>query len=55
MGVAPSAAEAVALGAKGGTRVTAVPASARPVVRPVVEGAAKRPQPQNAPRSQRKR
>ena len=46
---------AVALGAKGGTRVTAVPSSARPSVRPVVEGAAKRPQPQNAPRSQRKR
>ncbi|GAB2577068.1 protein translocase subunit SecF [Microlunatus antarcticus] len=55
VGVAPGAAEEVALGAKGGTRVTAVPASARPAVRPVVEGAAKRPQPQNAPRSQRKR
>ncbi|MGI3783627.1 MAG: protein translocase subunit SecF, partial [Janthinobacterium lividum] len=54
VGVASGEAEAVPLGAKGGTRVTAVPASARPVVRPVVEGAAKRPQPQNAPRSQRK-
>jgi preprotein translocase subunit SecF len=55
VGVSPGAATAVALGAKGGTTVTAVPASARPVVRPVVEGAAKRPQPQNSPRSQRKK
>jgi len=56
VGVAPGEPEAVvALGAKGGTRVTAVPSTARPVVRPVVEGAAKRPQPQNAPRSQRKK
>ena len=56
VGVASSeSAEVIALGAKGGTRITAVPSSARPVVRPVVEGAAKRPQPQNAPRSQRKK
>ena len=55
VGVAPGEPAAVALGAKGGTRVTAVPTSARPVVRPVVDGAAKRPQPQNAPRSQRKK
>ena len=55
VGVAAGDAAAVALGAAGGTRVTAVPASARPVVRPVVEGAAKRPQPQNTPRSQRKK
>jgi preprotein translocase subunit SecF len=55
VGVAQGEAAAVPLGAKGGTRVTAVPSSARPVVRPVVEGAAKRPQPQNAPRSQRKK
>ncbi|GAA3554018.1 protein translocase subunit SecF [Microlunatus spumicola] len=55
VGVGTDSSSAVPLGAKGGTRVTAVPASARPVVRPVVEGAAKRPQPQNAPRSQRKR
>ncbi|HEY0237312.1 MAG TPA: protein translocase subunit SecF [Friedmanniella sp.] len=54
VGVAPGGSTAVSLGAKGGTRVTAVPASARPTVRPVVEGAAKRPQPQNTPRSQRK-
>ena len=52
---APVQPEGVALGAKGGTVVTAVPASARPLVRPVVDGAAKRPQPQNAPRSQRKK
>jgi preprotein translocase subunit SecF len=55
IGVAQTEAEVVPLGAKGGTRVTAAPVSARPVVRPVVEGAAKRPQPQNAPRSQRKK
>jgi preprotein translocase subunit SecF len=55
VGVAPGEPAAVALGAKGGTRVTAVPTSARPAVRPIVEGAAKRPQPQNAPRSQRKK
>ena len=55
VGVAPGEPAAVALGAKGGTRITAVPTSARPAVRPVVEGAAKRPQPQNAPRSQRKK
>ena len=52
---APEQPTAVAVGAKGGTRVTTVPASARPVVRPIVEGAAKRPQPQNSPRSQRKK
>jgi preprotein translocase subunit SecF len=51
VGVSTDATAAVPLGAKGGTRVTAVPASTRPVV----EGAAKRPQPQNAPRSQRKK
>ena len=56
VGVDAGEGETLALGAKGGTRVTAVPAGPRaPVVRPVVEGAAKRPQPQNAPRSQRKR
>ena len=55
VGVAPGGSAEVALGAKGGTRVTTVPASARPAVRPVVEGAAKRPQPQNSPRSQRKK
>jgi preprotein translocase subunit SecF len=55
VGVGQDLTEAVSLGAKGGTRVTAAPVSARPVVRPVVDGGAKRPQPQNAPRSQRKK
>ncbi|MGI3782421.1 MAG: protein translocase subunit SecF [Janthinobacterium lividum] len=55
VGVTRSGSTAVALGASGGTRVTAVPSSQRPVVRPVVDGAAKRPQPQNSPRSQRKK
>jgi preprotein translocase subunit SecF len=55
VGVTRTGSTAVALGAKGGTRVTAVPPAARTAVRPVVEGAAKRPQPQNSPRSQRKR
>lgn len=55
VGVGQDTSAAVALGALGGTRITAVPASARPVVRPVVEGAGKRPQPQNTPRSQRKK
>ncbi len=48
-------AAAVPVGVKGGTRVTAVPASARASVRPVVEGAAKRPQPQTSTRSERKK
>jgi preprotein translocase subunit SecF len=52
---APEQPEGVTVGAKGGTRVTTVPASARPLVRPVVDGPVKRAQPQNAPRSQRKK
>jgi preprotein translocase subunit SecF len=55
VGVSSDEPAAVAVGAKGGTRVTTVSASARSAVRPVVEGAAKRPQPQNSPRSQRKK
>jgi len=54
VGVTASGSTAVSLGAMGGTRVTAVPA-ARAAVRPVVDGGAKRPQPQNTPRSQRKK
>jgi len=45
---------AVAVGSRGGTRVTTVPAGARSSVRPVVPGAAKRPQPQSSTRNQRK-
>ncbi len=54
VGVPADAEGAVAVGATGGTRVTTVPTSARAAVRPVVEGAAKRPQPQSSTRSQRK-
>ena len=43
------------VGAKAGVTVTTVPSDSRPPVRPVVEGAAKRTQPQNTPRSQRKK
>ena len=52
---APEQPAGVTVGAKGGTRVITVPASARPLVRPVVDGPVKRAQPQNAPRSQRKK
>ena len=44
----------VPVGAKGGTRITAVSHGSH-AVRPVVEGAAKRPQPQSSTRSQRKK
>jgi preprotein translocase subunit SecF len=54
VGVAPDEPGAVPVGAKGGTRVTTVSQGAR-AVRPVVEGAAKRPQPQSSTRSQRKK
>ena len=48
--------EVVAVGAKSGVRVTTVTAtSSPPPVRPLAEGAAKRPQPQNTSRSQRKK
>jgi preprotein translocase subunit SecF len=55
VGVARDEPAAVAVGAKGGTRVTTVSPAARATVRPVVEGAAKRPQPQSSTRSQRKK
>lgn len=42
-------------GPNAGVRVTTVPSGSRPPVRPVVEGAAKRPQPQSSTRSQRKK
>ena len=54
VGVAGDEPAAVPVGAKGGTRVTTVSQGARSV-RPVVEGAAKRPQPQSSTRSQRKK
>ena len=38
-----------------GLRITAVSSAERPRVRPMGEGAAKRPQPQHKPRSQRKK
>jgi preprotein translocase subunit SecF len=55
VGVPTDEPAAVAVGAKGGTRVTTVSPSARAAVRPVVEGAAKRPQPRSSTRSQRKK
>ncbi|SDU89042.1 protein translocase subunit secF [Microlunatus sagamiharensis] len=55
VGVGAEGGDAVPVGVKGGTRVTAVPTSPRASVRPVVEGAAKRPQPQSSTRSERKK
>ncbi|SEQ35601.1 protein translocase subunit SecF [Microlunatus flavus] len=54
VGVDPAEPAAVAVGSRGGTRITTVSPEARSV-RPVVEGAAKRPQPQSSTRSQRKK
>ena len=55
VGVDADAPAAVAVGTAGGTRITTVSPGARSTVRPVVEGAAKRPQPQTSTRSQRKK
>jgi preprotein translocase subunit SecF len=53
----PDDAELAEAGVHGanGVRITAVSSAERPVLRPMAESAAKRPQPQHKPRSQRKK